>query len=111
MARLYTNENFPLPAAEYLRKLGHDVTTLLDDGRPNQGVPDQEVLARATALSRAVVTLNRSCFVRLHRQSAEHSGVIVCTADEPVRLAERIHAAISEHRDLNGQLIRAFKPS
>jgi hypothetical protein len=28
MARLYTNENFPRPAAEELRLLGHDVLTV-----------------------------------------------------------------------------------
>lgn len=27
MARLYANENFPLPAVEELRRLGHDVLT------------------------------------------------------------------------------------
>ena len=29
MARLYTNENFPLPIALELRRLGHDVLTWL----------------------------------------------------------------------------------
>ena len=27
MAKLYTNENVPLPVAEELRRLGHDVMT------------------------------------------------------------------------------------
>jgi hypothetical protein len=28
MARLYSNENFPLPIVDELRKLGHDVLTI-----------------------------------------------------------------------------------
>lgn len=28
MARLYANENFPLPVVEALRRLGHDVLTI-----------------------------------------------------------------------------------
>ena len=31
MARLYTNENFPVPVAEELRRLGHDVLTIQDN--------------------------------------------------------------------------------
>ncbi|WP_442484067.1 DUF5615 family PIN-like protein [Aeoliella sp. SH292] len=30
MARLYANENFPLPIVQRLRELGHDVLTTLD---------------------------------------------------------------------------------
>ncbi len=33
MARLYTNENFPLPVVETLRKLGHDVLTIQETGK------------------------------------------------------------------------------
>jgi len=57
MARLYTNENFPVPVAEELRRLGHDVLTIQDTGRAGQAVPDESVLAFASAERRAVVTL------------------------------------------------------
>lgn len=33
MARLYANENFPLPAVEVLKNLGHDVLTMLEAGQ------------------------------------------------------------------------------
>lgn len=46
--QFYSDENFPLPAIEELRNLGHDVLTIFDDGRANQEIPDEEVLARAT---------------------------------------------------------------
>ena len=33
MARLYADENVPFPLIEELRWLGHDVLTILEDGR------------------------------------------------------------------------------
>ena len=33
MARMYSNENFPVPVVEALRALGHDVVTIQDRGR------------------------------------------------------------------------------
>jgi len=44
MARLYSNENFPLPAVEKLRALGHDVLTIQETGKADQAMPDAEVL-------------------------------------------------------------------
>ena len=65
MARLYANENFPLPVVEELRRLGHDVLTIHETRRAGQQVPDDEVLASATADGRAVLTLNRRHFITL----------------------------------------------
>jgi hypothetical protein len=44
-ARLYSNENFPLPVVEALRRLGYDILT----------------------------THNRQDFIRLHRQNPKHA--------------------------------------
>jgi hypothetical protein len=64
------------------------------------------VLARAAADQRAVVTLNRRDFIRLHEQGAAHAGVVVCTADNNFQaLATRIHQRIEAEQTLNGQLI------
>lgn len=60
MARLYTNENFPQPAAEELRRLGHDVLTVQDAGNAGQAVPDIQVLDFAKGKGRAIVTLPSS---------------------------------------------------
>jgi len=49
MSRLYSNENFPLPAVEQLRALGHDVLTVQETGKADQALPDNEVLKFATA--------------------------------------------------------------
>jgi len=71
---LYADENFPLRVVEELRRLGQDVLTAFEDGKANQSVTDQELLARATELGRAVLTLNRLIsrgFTSQHPTTAE----------------------------------------
>jgi predicted nuclease of predicted toxin-antitoxin system len=90
MARLYTNENFPLPAVNELRRLGHDVLTIHETDRGGQAISDEEVFEFAQTEKRALVTLNRRHFVRLHGRFPEHAGVIVCSFDSDfVALARR----------------------
>ena len=79
MARLYSNENFPLPVVEALRALGHDVLTSEGAGNANQQIPDPEVLRYAMERGRVVLTINRRDFIQLHRKSSAHPGIIVCT--------------------------------
>ncbi len=107
IARLYSNENFPLPVVEELRRLGHDVLTTRDAGKSNEGIPDDEVLRFATENGRAVITHNRRDFIRLHRQSPYHAGIIVCT-DNPdfPALAAKVHAQLVAMASLQGQLVR-----
>ena len=107
MARLYSNENFPLPVVAKLRDLGHDVLTIQETGKADQALPDDKVLEFATAENRAVLTLNRRHFIRLHTEKPQHAGIIVCTVDSDfVGQAERIHKAIGAQTPLIGQLIR-----
>ena len=54
MPGLYADENFPLPVVEELRRLGFDVLTMYEDGKANQSLSDEEVLAIATAQQRAL---------------------------------------------------------
>lgn len=112
MARLYADENFPLPMVEELRRLGHDVLTIHEAGQAGQAIPDETVLAFARAEHRAVLTLNRKHFIRLHLAQPEHAGIIVCTFDPDFRgQAERIHIAIEPATRLAGQLIRVNRPA
>ena len=67
MAHLYSNENFPLPVVEELRRLEHNVLTIQETGKANQAVPDEAVLNFATEQGRAILTINRKHFVRLHK--------------------------------------------
>jgi predicted nuclease of predicted toxin-antitoxin system len=108
---LYADENFPLRVIEHLRGLGHDVLTVFEDGRANQSINDQDILARATELNRALITLNRLDFKRLHRQSPDHAGIIICTEDpDRAGQARRIVDAISQVGVLRNQLIRVYRP-
>jgi len=81
VVRLLSDENFPLPVVIALRNLGYDVVTLQETGHANRAMPDDAVLALASRDERAVLTLNRRHFIRLHATTPHHSGIIVCTID------------------------------
>jgi hypothetical protein len=90
---LYADEDFPYPAVEALRTLGHDLITAQEDGR--DATPDSDALARAHELDRAILTYNRRHYERLHRLGQDHSGIISATQDvDHAGLAARIHSAL-----------------
>jgi hypothetical protein len=111
MARLYANENFPLPVVEELRLLGHDVLTTQETGQSGSAMPDEAVLAFAHTSGRILLTLNRRHFIRLHLDGAEHSGIVACTfdADFPGQ-AQRVHSEVEQESDWGGKLIRVNRP-
>ena len=112
MARFYADENFPLPVVVELRKLGHDLLTTAEDGKAHQGYPDELVLSDASGYQRAVLTMNRKHFKKLHYESPNHAGIILCTYNPDfVELAQCIHMAIQEYTTLTGQSIRVTKPA
>jgi len=97
---------------EELRRLGYDVVTVQEKGKGNQQFPDNEVLSLASAEERAVMTLNRKHFVRLHQMSTKHSGIIVCTVDlDYDGQAHRIYQAVKSYTTLEGRLIRVNRPA
>jgi predicted nuclease of predicted toxin-antitoxin system len=112
MADLYVDENFAFAVVEELRKLGHDILTAQDAGQANQQIADDAVLAYATSLGRAVLTLDRRHFIRLHlRGTATHMGIIVCTDDQDFpALAQRIHQRLVAEGPLANKLIRVNRP-
>jgi hypothetical protein len=111
MARLYSNENFPAEVVNSLRAPGHDVLTAAEAGNANLSIPDGQVIAYAVEAERALLTLNRWDFVRLHQRVASHAGIIACTQDTDTGgQADRIHVAIEREGDLRGKLIRINRP-
>ena len=112
MARLYSNENFPMAVVQALRDMGHDVLTSAEAGNANQSIPDDKVLRYAVDQGRAVLTLNRRDFIALHRQGTRHSGIVVCTfnQDFPAQAA-MIHATLAATPVLDGQLLRVNRGS
>jgi hypothetical protein len=113
VAPLYADENVPRPLVDALQAIGHDVLTALADGRANQRIPDPDVLRRATALGRAVLTNNRGDYVKLHRSAPTHAGIIIFTDDKSQRpaIAVRIDAALTAVPVLAGQLLRVNLPA
>ena len=112
MARLYTNENFPLPAAEELRRLGHDIQTVQEAGNAGLALPDEQVLDFASDQQRTVITLNRKHFIRLHQERPDHAGIVVCTYDPDFSgQARRIHEALEQEGSLAGKLLRVNRPN
>jgi hypothetical protein len=112
MGQFYSNENFPLPVVNELRRLGHDVLTIQETGKADRATTDEEVLAFATGQRRTVLTLNRKHFIRLHRESSQHGGIVVCTFDADfVGQAQRIHTAVEPEGDLSGKLLRVNRLS
>jgi predicted nuclease of predicted toxin-antitoxin system len=112
MARLYSNENFPQPVVEMLRAIGHDVLTTKDAGWDNAAIPDDGVLAYAVAEGRAVLTLNRLDFMRLHLSNPDHRGIVVCTFNPDFAgQAQAVHRVLSQAKNLDGLLLRVNRGS
>ena len=112
MASFYANENFPRRSVEALRVLGHDVLTTQEAGNAGQAIPDEEVLGFATRAGRAVLTLNRRDFIRLHKRGLSHAGIVVCSEDmDTAAQATRVHDAVASLPSLAGQLVRVNQPA
>jgi uncharacterized protein with PIN domain len=110
--RLYADEQFPFRTVQHLRQLGYDVLTVQEAGNANQAISDDAVLTFATQQNRAVLTLNRRDFIRLHQQGRNHAGIVVCKDDrDKIQLAERIDRAVQAELPLAGKLVRVQKPS
>jgi hypothetical protein len=108
MALLYADENFDAGVVVELRRLGHDVRTVQEAGRTGQ--TDPVVLSDATTEGRAVLTFNRTDFLRLHRQSAAHAGILLCRPTSNSRaLAALIDQCIAAAGTLAGQCVRVIR--
>lgn len=112
MARFYADEQFPFPVVELLRKLEHDVLTAQSAGNAGQGIPDEAVLVFAISQERAVLTINRDDFIRLHRLAPNHFGIVVCTNNRNwEQFAVRIDETVTKEDPLPGKLIRVVRPA
>jgi len=110
MVKLYADEQFPRPAVEHLRSLGHDVLTVQE--AVNASASDPKVLAFAIAENRVVLTQNAVIRLKSYRSQPDHSGIIIGSDDQNFfRLAERTHGAIFAEESLQGKLIRVVRPA
>ena len=112
MARFYTERKRAGTGRGRVASSGHDAVTMRETGHAGRAVSDRQVLEFATTNGRAVVTLNRRHFVRLHLERPTHAGIVVCTYDPDfAALARRIHDATRSMPELTGQLVRVNRPS
>jgi predicted nuclease of predicted toxin-antitoxin system len=111
MPSLYFNENLSIDLVERIREFGYDVLTSYQAGQANQAIPDDEVLAYATANQRSVITFNRDDFVALHRSGIDHAGIIVCKDDRDyLQQAQALHAFLATQTDsLQNRLVRVLR--
>lgn len=109
--RFLADENFPFPVTLELRLLGHEVVTLEELGKSDQGLSDEGVLRLAVERDLALLTINRRHFVRLHERTPRHSGIVVCSLDlDFPGQAGRISEALERHGSVAGKLLRINRP-
>jgi predicted nuclease of predicted toxin-antitoxin system len=110
MARLYSNENFPIDIVLRLREIGHDILTSYEAGQANQKIADIVVVSFATQENRIVITLNRDDFVRIHRTGIGHMGIIICKDDRDYDgQTQAIQTCLTANPVLSNRLIRIKK--
>ena len=97
MARLYADENFPLPVVTELRRLGHDVLPMQENpAMALQVIPDEAVLSLASVDQRAVFTLNRKHFIQLHRSVPDHAGIMFAPSIPTSPASPALHVALRD---------------
>lgn len=79
--RLFTDEHITGGLAPVLRRRGYDVESCPEAGRADQGISDEDQLAYATQHGRAILTFDRTDFLRLDvrwkRAGRQHAGMVL----------------------------------
>ena len=76
--RFLANENFPLPSVHLLRDAGHDVRSISEE---SPGIPDEQVLARAVADDRVILTFDRDYGELIYRSKLPSAAVLYLRYD------------------------------
>ena len=100
--RFLANENFPLKAVEALREQGHDVLWVRTDC---PGITDEEVLLRAQAADRILLTFDKDFGELAFRSGLSAScGIILfrISPQSPSLVAHIASAAIASRSDWAG---------
>lgn len=103
---LYLDEDVDVLVAELVRAYGFDVLTARDAGQ--LGREDEDQLAYAVSVGRAVLTHNRSDFAALaeayYKTGREHYGMMLAFRRTPYEIAHRLmmilnHITADEMKD------------
>ena len=69
------DENLPAEVAEQLRALGHEASTVVQEGLT--GAPDSAIVAAAAAETRILLKLDKGIANLLRHPTATHHGVVL----------------------------------
>lgn len=85
--------------ARWLRAQGHDILSVYDEAR---GIDDDEVLRRAVAEERIVVTNDKDFGEQIFRLGREHCGVVLLRLDDEraTRKIAALERLLAEHADV-----------
>src|SRR5262245_4975207 len=100
--RILANENFPGDAVDALRRRGHDVAWVRTDA---PGSSDQEVLARAVAEGRVLITFDKDFGELIYRSKLSAPvGVVLfrIAPATPSRIAQVAIAVLESRSDWTG---------
>ena len=100
--RLCANENIPEDCVIRLREGGHDVLWIREAA---PGSSDNDVLGRATAESRLLITFDKDFGELVYRRGAKASqGVVLFRISQPsaAAVAERVAAVLASRDDWPG---------
>jgi len=100
--RFLANENFPFDAVEALRQVGHDVTWIRTE---SPGISDPEVLSRAQAENRILLTFDKDFGELAFRAKLPATiGIILFRIKAPssVVVAQKVTTAIALRNDWAG---------
>ena len=102
--RLLANENISATVVRGLRREGHDVLSAKESMRSE---PDKELLARAQAEGRILVTHDKDFGELVYRCGRATHGVLLIRLAglSPAAKAELVSAVV---RDRGGEMVRAF---
>lgn len=109
LVKLLLDENISPAAAIALAAEGIDAWHVRDRGL--EGATDEELLDRAYAEDRILVTLNVGDFERLVRERELHAGVVLIEQagllrEEQIELVKQIAAAIGGHGAMINEMLR-----
>jgi len=97
--KILANENLFEPIIEFLKNLGHDVSSIRDAGL--SGISDEEVYQLACKEKRVIITMDRD-FSRMFLFPPERCGGIIVvkiykrTVDETLEMFKRFYRLVKE---------------
>ena len=113
MISFYSNENLDIDLVVAVRELGYDVLTSYEADQADRGIPDESVLRYAMLNKRCVLTFDRGDFLALHRDGADHCGIIACREesgdDYSIQVQVLQDYLKQEQRGLENRALRLLK--